>query len=106
MSKCPDRAGVGYACIIEDYFAPSLPVVMVTKNEAESVMEEAIGMQISDYLTKPVNPTQVLLTCKKFIEGKKIVADFGQQHYLQDFATPCREDVIIRRRSAIGRSNS
>jgi CheY-like chemotaxis protein len=64
--------------------APSLPVVMVTKNEAESLMEEAIGRQISDYLTKPVNPTQVLLTCKKFIEGKKIVSEFAQQHYLQD----------------------
>ena len=41
---------------------PSLPVVMITKNEAENVMEEAIGAQISDYLIKPVNPNQILLT--------------------------------------------
>src|SRR3990170_7957355 len=54
---------------------PALPVVMVTKNEAESLMEEAIGGKISDYLTKPVNPSQVLLTCKKFLEGKKITSE-------------------------------
>lgn len=43
----------------------NLPIVMVTKNEAESLMEEAIGGKISDYLTKPVNPSQVLMACKK-----------------------------------------
>ena len=41
-----------------------LPVVMVTKNEAENIMEDAIGSQITDYLIKPVNPNQVLLTLK------------------------------------------
>ncbi len=81
--QMPGRGGLDTLASLKSV-SPSLPVVMVTKNEAESLMEEAIGMQISDYLTKPVNPTQVLLTCKKFIEGKKIVADFGQQHYLQD----------------------
>lgn len=63
----------------------SLPVVMVTKNEAESVMEEAIGRRISDYLTKPVNPTQILLVCKKFLDGKKLTKDFVQQDYIQEF---------------------
>ena len=52
--------------------APNLPIVMVTKNEAESLMEEAIGGKISDYLTKPVNPSQVLMACKKILEAKKI----------------------------------
>lgn len=47
---------------------PNLPVVMVTKNEAEHLMEEAIGRRIADYLTKPVNPTQILLTIKKILE--------------------------------------
>ena len=44
---------------------PSLPVVMVTKNEEERLMEEAIGSRIDDYLTKLVNPSQILSTCKK-----------------------------------------
>ncbi len=51
---------------------PSLPVVMITKNEEESLMEEAIGSKIDDYLTKPVNPSQILSTCKKFVESRKI----------------------------------
>ena len=46
-----------------------VPVVMITKNEAEQVMEEAIGSQISDYLIKPVNPNQILLTLKKIIDN-------------------------------------
>ena len=63
----------------------SVPVVMVTKNEAESVMEEAIGRRISDYLTKPVNPTQILLVCKKFLEGRKLTKDYAQQDYIREF---------------------
>ena len=42
----------------------NIPVVMITKNEAENLMEEAIGSQIDDYLIKPVNPNQILLTLK------------------------------------------
>jgi len=64
---------------------PDIPVVMVTKNEAESLMEEAIGGKISDYLTKPVNPSQVLLTCKKFLEGKKIASEYVSRDYVQEF---------------------
>src|SRR5699024_4274993 len=51
-----------------------IPVIMVTKNEAEDVMEDAIGSQINDYLIKPVNPNQVLLTLKKNIDNKRLVA--------------------------------
>ncbi len=64
---------------------PNIPVVMVTKNEEESLMNEAIGFKISDYLTKPVNPSQVLLVCKKILEGKKITGEFAAKDYLQDF---------------------
>jgi len=64
----------------------SVPVVMVTKNEAESVMEEAIGRRISDYLTKPVNPTQILLACKKFLEGRRIEAEAAQRDYTREFS--------------------
>jgi len=64
---------------------PNLPVVMVTKNEEESLMEEAIGVKISDYLTKPVNPSQILMACKKFLEGKKITGAAVSKDYIQEF---------------------
>ena len=64
---------------------PELPVVMITKNEDEGLMEEAIGVKISDYLTKPVNPSQVLLTCKKFLEGKKITGATVSRDYIKEF---------------------
>ena len=44
---------------------PTIPIVMITKSEEESIMEEAIGSKISDYLIKPVNPNQILLSIKK-----------------------------------------
>lgn len=44
---------------------PNLPVIMITKNEEEHIMEEAIGSKIADYLIKPVNPSQILLAVKK-----------------------------------------
>jgi CheY-like chemotaxis protein len=69
---------------IKDYNA-NIPVVMVTKNEEESLMNEAIGFKISDYLTKPVNPSQVLMVCKKILEGKKISGEFAAKDYLQNF---------------------
>ena len=64
---------------------PSLPVVMITKNEAENVMEEAIGAEISDYLIKPVNPNQILLTLKKIIDNKRLVREKTTSGYQQDF---------------------
>lgn len=64
---------------------PNLPVVMVTKNEEESLMEEAIGVKISDYLIKPVNPSQVLMACKKFLERKKISGQAVSRDYIQEF---------------------
>jgi DNA-binding response OmpR family regulator len=50
-----------------------LPIVLVTKNDTESLMDEAIGSQISDYLIKPVNPNQVLLALKKLLDNKRLV---------------------------------
>ncbi len=64
---------------------PTTPIVMVTKNEAESVMEEAIGSKIDDYLTKPVNPTQILLAVKKFLEASRIEEEKFTQNYLMGF---------------------
>ncbi|MFI5251832.1 MAG: response regulator [Bacteroidota bacterium] len=76
--------GLQTLTIIKD-IKPEIPVVMVTKNEDEGLMEEAIGTKISDYLTKPVNPSQVLLTCKKYLEGKKISEDYVSRDYIKEF---------------------
>src|ERR1051325_5259078 len=65
---------------------PEVPVVMVTKSEEEDLMEQAIGRKISDYLTKPVNPTQVLLAVKKFLEGRQIVSEAVSRDYTQEFS--------------------
>lgn len=63
----------------------NIPVVMVTKSEEESLMHDAIGSKISDYLIKPVLPSQILLVCKKFLEGKKISVEYVQKDYLSSF---------------------
>jgi DNA-binding response OmpR family regulator len=63
----------------------SVPVVMVTKNEQESLMEEAIGRKINDYLTKPVNPTQILAACKKFLETQRITEQRITQEFQQEY---------------------
>jgi CheY-like chemotaxis protein len=63
----------------------NLPVVMITKNETENLMDEAIGSQISDYLIKPVNPNQVLLSIKKIIDNKRLVAEKTTSNYQQEF---------------------
>lgn len=63
---------------------PNVPVVMVTKNETETLMEDAIGAKISDYLVKPVNPNQILLVCKKFLEGKRIQSETVSRDYIQE----------------------
>jgi Response regulator containing CheY-like receiver, AAA-type ATPase, and DNA-binding domains len=64
---------------------PDLPVVLVTKSEEEDLMEAALGNQISDYLTKPVNPSQILLTCKRLLEQSQIRQEALSQQYLQSF---------------------
>jgi len=64
---------------------PTVPVVMITKNEAENIMEEAIGAEIDDYLIKPVNPNQILLSLKKIMDNKRLVAQKTATDYQQDF---------------------
>jgi len=64
---------------------PSLPVVMVTKSEEENIMEQAIGQKIADYLIKPVNPNQILLTLKKNIHRREIETEVTQSQYQQNF---------------------
>jgi CheY-like chemotaxis protein len=64
-----------------------IPIVLITKNEEEYLMEDAIGSKIDDYLIKPVNPKQVLLTIKKFTENKRLVTEKTTMAYQQDFRT-------------------
>jgi len=65
--------------------SPSTPVVMVTKSEEENIMEQAIGQKIADYLIKPVNPNQILLTLKKNIHRREIETEVTQSQYQQNF---------------------
>ena len=58
---------------------------MITKNEAETVMEEALGSQITDYLIKPVNPNQIWLTLKKILDNKRLVREKTSSDYQQEF---------------------
>jgi len=64
---------------------PSTPVVMVTKSEEENIMNQAIGQKIADYLIKPVNPNQILLTLKKNIHRREIETEVTQSQYQQSF---------------------
>ena len=64
---------------------PATPIVMVTKSEEENIMDQAIGSKIADYLIKPVNPSQILLTLKKNIHKKQIVTEVTQSGYQQSF---------------------
>ena len=65
---------------------PALPVVMITKSEEESIMEQAIGQKIADYLIKPVNPSQILLCLKKHIHQREIVEEHTNTSYRQEFS--------------------
>lgn len=64
---------------------PELPVVMITKSEEERIMEDAIGSKISDYLIKPVNPKQILLSLKKILDNKRLISEKTTSGYQQDF---------------------
>ena len=63
----------------------SLPVVMITKSEEEYIMEEAIGSKIADYLIKPVNPNQILLSLKKNLDHSRLVSEKTTSNYQQEF---------------------
>ena len=66
---------------------PNTPVVMITKSEEEHIMEEAIGSKIADYLIKPLNPNQILLSVKKILDNKRLVSEKTNSSYQRDFRT-------------------
>lgn len=63
----------------------TVPVVMITKSEEEYIMEEAIGSKIADYLIKPVNPNQILLSLKKNLDHSRLVSEKTTSNYQQEF---------------------
>ncbi len=64
---------------------PFLPVVMITKSEEENIMEEAIGKEITDYLIKPINPNELILSLKKIFHKKALVSEQATRSYQQEF---------------------
>lgn len=66
-------------------YAPTTPVVMVTKSEEENIMDKAVGSKIADYLIKPVNPNQVLLSIKKNVHQQQLVTEKSTADYRSDF---------------------
>lgn len=82
--QMPGLSGLETLTRIKD-IAPQLPVVMITKNEEENIMEEAIGSQISDYLIKPVKSNQILLTLKKLLDSRQLISSKTTSAYQQQF---------------------
>ncbi len=80
----PGMSGLEALTLIKNN-KPGLPVVMITKNEEEQIMEEAIGAKIDDYLIKPLNPSQILLAVKKILDNKRLVIEKTNQGYQQEF---------------------
>lgn len=91
----PGLTGLETLTRIKD-IVPSTPVVMITKSEEESIMESAIGGKISDYLIKPVNPNQILLSIKKHVTGRKIVSEITGTQYQQEFRQIAMDLMDVR----------
>ena len=65
---------------------PDVPVIMITKSEEEDIMNQAIGNKISDYLIKPLNPNQFLLSIKKNLHSTSLVSQKATMDYRQEFS--------------------
>jgi CheY-like chemotaxis protein len=94
--QMPGRRGLELFRAIREV-DPAVPVVMVTKSEDAATMREAIGMQVDDYLVKPVQPRQVLSVITRLLEGDRI----RQQHLSREFVSRFRE-LEGRRAAALG----
>jgi CheY-like chemotaxis protein len=80
----PGLSGLETLALLKN-IAPGTPVVMITKSEEETIMEDAIGSNISDYLIKPVNPNQILLCIKKTLDHKRLISEKTTSVYQQEF---------------------
>src|SRR5512146_717266 len=81
--KMPGKDGLTTLEEIKD-IRPHMPVVMVTKSEEETLMEEAIGQKIDDYLVKPVIPSQILLVIKRLLDSRKIIESSSMRRYITE----------------------
>ncbi|MBO4985324.1 MAG: bifunctional response regulator/alkaline phosphatase family protein [Bacteroides sp.] len=80
----PGLTGLETLPLIKD-ICPTVPVIMITKSEEENIMDMAIGKKMADYLIKPVNPNQILLSLKKNLHRHDIVSEVTQSGYQQNF---------------------
>ena len=80
----PGRDGLSTLVELKE-IDPNLPVVMVTKSEEEQLMEQALGQKINDYLTKPVNPSQLLMAVKRILDKKRILGDQLTRQFVTEF---------------------
>ena len=80
----PGLSGLETLTILKEKYS-NTPVIMITRSEEESIMEEAIGSKIADYLIKPVNPSQILLAIKKNIDTIRLVEEKTTRNYQQEF---------------------
>jgi len=81
----PGMSGLEVLTILKEKL-PNVPIVMITKNEEERIMEEAIGAKIADYLIKPLNPNQILLSVKKLLDNQRLVNEKTNANYQQEFS--------------------
>lgn len=81
----PGMSGLEILSVIKEE-KPHLPVIMITKSEEEDLMNQAIGSKITDYLIKPVNPNQILLSLKKNLNKREMISESTTSGYRQEFA--------------------
>jgi len=74
----------------------SIPVIMITKSEEEYIMEEAIGSKIADYLIKPVNPNQILLSLKKNLDHSRLISEKTTMDYQKEFRKIAMDMAMVR----------
>lgn len=80
----PGMTGLETLPMLKD-IRPTTPIIMVTKSEEESIMDKAIGSKIADYIIKPVNPNQVLLSIKKNVHSQQLVTERTTADYRAEF---------------------
>lgn len=73
----------------------SVPMIMITKSEEEYIMEEAIGSKIADYLIKPVNPNQILLSLKKNLDHSRLISQKTTLDYQKEFRKISMEMAMV-----------
>jgi CheY-like chemotaxis protein len=74
----------------------TVPMIMITKSEEEYIMEEAIGSKIADYLIKPVNPNQILLSLKKNLDHSRLISEKTTLDYQKEFRKIAMELTMVR----------